>query len=193
MPSPPAKAHLRALALARRSAVSPKEAETFAHHIAKRGSELGARLAARSAAAYASIRDEASTLPLLVQLAQSGIETALPVMGPRDESLSFRLWRPGDPTLPGRMGIAEPLASAREILPDLLFVPLAACDRAGHRIGYGAGYYDRTLAMLRAQKPIIAVGIAYACQLVDEIPYEAHDQRLDYVLTEGELIDCQSG
>ena len=74
--------------------------------------------------------------------------------------LTFRLWRPGEPTLKGKMAIEEPLATAPGVMPDLLFVPLAAFDRSGHRLGYGAGFYDRTLARLRAKKPICAVGVA---------------------------------
>jgi 5-formyltetrahydrofolate cyclo-ligase len=70
-------------------------------------------------------------------------------------------------------------------------VPLAAFDRAGHRIGYGAGFYDRSLAVLRAKKPICAVGVAYASQEFAKVPHEEHDESLDYVLTERELICCR--
>ncbi|MGH8514459.1 MAG: 5-formyltetrahydrofolate cyclo-ligase [Gammaproteobacteria bacterium] len=91
----------------------------------------------------------------------------------------------------GKMAIEEPLPAAPEAEPDLLFVPLAAFDRAGHRIGYGAGFYDRSLAGLRAKKPICAVGVAYASQEFSEIPHEEYDERLDYVLTERELISCR--
>ena len=86
------------------------------------------------------------------------------------------------------MGIPEPLESAAAIEPDLLFVPLACFDRRGHRIGYGAGYYDRSLARLRANKGIHAVGVAYGVCEVDAVPYEAHDQRLDAIVTEQETI-----
>ena len=90
-----------------------------------------------------------------------GLGTALPVTGARGEPLVFRRWRPGEPTVPGQMRIPEPLPEAPALDPDLLFVPLAAFDRRGHRIGYGAGHYDCTLARLKAQKPIVAVGVAY--------------------------------
>ncbi len=89
------------------------------------------------------------------------------------------------------MAIEEPLPAAPEAAPDLLFVPLAAFDRTGHRIGYGAGFYDRTLAELRAKKPICAVGVAYSSQEFPKIPHEEHDESLDYVLTERELIGCR--
>ena len=86
------------------------------------------------------------------------------------------------------MDIPEPRASAPVLDPDLLFVPLAAFDRAGQRIGYGAGFYDVTLEALRARKPIVAVGVAYAAQEVEAVPREDHDERLDFILTERELI-----
>ncbi|MDE3177228.1 MAG: 5-formyltetrahydrofolate cyclo-ligase, partial [Pseudomonadota bacterium] len=107
--------------------------------------------------------------------------------------LRFRRWRPGEPTAPGQMRIPEPTAQAPELEPDLLFVPLAAFDRRGHRIGYGAGHYDCTLARLRARKPIVAVGVAYAACEVAAVPHEAHDQPLDYILTEAELIAVRRG
>ena len=95
-------------------------------------------------AAYFPLAGEPSTLPLLQKLAAAGVKTALPVTGRRDTPLVFRLWRPGEPTLQGKMAIEEPLPAAPEAAPDFLFVPLAAFDRAGHRIGYGAGFYDRS-------------------------------------------------
>jgi 5-formyltetrahydrofolate cyclo-ligase len=102
--------------------------------------------------------------------------------------LVFRQWKPGDPLVAGKMDIPEPRASAPVLDPDLLFVPLAAFDRAGQRIGYGAGFYDVTLEALRARKPIVAVGVAYAAQEVEAVPREDHDERLDFILTERELI-----
>jgi 5-formyltetrahydrofolate cyclo-ligase len=138
--------------------------------------------------AFHSIRDEPNTLPLLSALAAEGFLTALPVVLGRGSHLIFRLWRPGDPTLSGRMGISEPVPYAPAVEPDLLFVPLACFDRRGHRIGYGAGYYDRSLARLRAMKSIHAVGVAYGVCEASVVPYEAHDQGLDVIVTEQETI-----
>jgi 5-formyltetrahydrofolate cyclo-ligase len=186
----PPKAELRAAALARRGAVSTETAAAFAERIATMGLELARRLKPEVVSAYFATRGEPSTLPLLDTLSREGFSTALPVTGKPGTPLVFRRWRPGEPTAAGRMAIREPLPDAPEVAPDLLFVPLAACDRAGNRIGYGAGLYDRTLAALRARKPVRAVGIAFACQALREVPHEAHDERLDLVLTETELIDC---
>jgi 5-formyltetrahydrofolate cyclo-ligase len=187
------KAALRAEALSRRAEESAEAAEALAAQLATVGLDLALRLRPDVASAYFPLQNEPSTLALLEALARQGVKTALPVTGARNTPLVFRLWRPGEPTVKGKMAIREPLASAPEIAPDLLFVPLAAFDRTGHRIGYGAGFYDRTLAGLRAKKPVCAVGVAYASQALPKIPSETHDERLDYVLTERELIDCRPG
>ena len=91
----------------------------------------------------------------------------------------------------GQWGIREPTADAAEVEPDILLVPLLAFDRAGHRIGYGAGYYDLTIARLRARKAVIAVGVAFAIQEVAAVPATPRDARLDLVLTEREMIDLR--
>ena len=150
------------------------------------------RAGARVVSAFWPIGDEPDTRPLLAALAENGFRTALPVTVRRGP-LVFRQWRPGDPTLPGAKNIPEPMASAQALDPDLLFVPLACFDRRGHRIGYGAGHYDRSLAALRASGPVTAVGVAYSAAQAPEIPDEPHDQRLDFILTERELIDCRGG
>lgn len=186
------KPALRAEALARRAAIPAGAAANYAAHLAAEGLTLARRLHPETVSAYFPLTAEPSTLPLLESLASAGIKTALPVTGRLGTPLVFRLWRPGEPTRTGKMAIREPLPEAPEAAPDLLFVPLAAFDRTGQRIGYGAGFYDRTLAALRAQKPIWAVGVAYAAQEIPEVPHEAHDERLDYVLTERELITCRA-
>ena len=92
----------------------------------------------------------------------------------------------------GPLGILEPSPAAAELIPDIMLVPLAAFDRAGHRIGYGAGHYDYTLAHLRKVKAIAAVGIAFAVQEIKAVPALPHDVALDYVLTEKKMFDFRS-
>lgn len=192
MTIPPNKAALRAKALALRNETESGAAAAFAEHLAEAGLALAKLRQPRVASAYFALPTEPSMLPLLERLAEAGFPTALPVTGKFGTPLLFRLWRPGEPTAKGRMNIEEPLKDAPEVAPDLLFVPLAAFDRTGNRIGYGAGFYDRTLRQLRATKPICAVGVAYAAQEFPAIPAEPHDESLDYVLTERELIDCRA-
>jgi 5-formyltetrahydrofolate cyclo-ligase len=104
----------------------------------------------------------------------------------------MRAWGFGEPLASGQWGIREPMAEAPEVAPDILIVPLAAFDRVGHRIGYGAGYYDMTINALRAKKKITAIGIAFAAQEIPQVPATERDARLDLVLTEREVIDFRS-
>ena len=190
MPSTDAdtKAALRREALARRSGVAPAVRASLSRRLADEGLRLARLWRPETVSAFHPLRDEPDTLALLRALADDGYATALPVVIGRGLPLVFRRWRPGDPTRPGAMSIAEPLEEATEVDPDLLFVPLACFDRRGNRIGYGAGFYDRTLARLRAIKPIHAVGVAYGVCEVAAAPYEAHDESLDAIVTEQETL-----
>jgi 5-formyltetrahydrofolate cyclo-ligase len=182
------KVALRREALTRRAAVEPSARAAFSRRLAVEGLRLARLWRPQAASAFHTFRDEPDTLGLLGALVAQGFATALPTVADRGSPLTFRQWRPGDPTRPGAMSIPEPLETAPVVDPDLLFVPLACFDRRGHRIGYGAGYYDRTLAGLRAIKPIHAVGVAYGVCEVAAVPYEAHDQSLDAIVTDQETI-----
>lgn len=128
--------------------------------------------------------DEIDVMPLIGRLAREGWRTAMPVVEGRGLPLVFRMWMPGEPTVPGVWSIPVPLAHAPAVEPDVLLVPMLAFDRSGHRLGYGGGFYDRTLARLRAMKPVVAVGVAYAGQEARELPGADHDQPVDWILTE---------
>ncbi|MGL6182758.1 MAG: 5-formyltetrahydrofolate cyclo-ligase, partial [Aestuariivirga sp.] len=129
-------------------------------------------------------KSEITTLPLMAALLRLGWRTALPVVIAPDTPLVFRAWSPGDRLEPGVWDIPVPLAAAPEVLPDLLLVPGLSFDRKGFRLGYGGGFYDRTLAKLRAVKPVTAIGVAYHAQIVDEVVRDAFDAPLDYLMTE---------
>jgi 5-formyltetrahydrofolate cyclo-ligase len=92
----------------------------------------------------------------------------------------------------GMLGIPEPSTAAAEVVPDIMLVPLAAFDQAGHRIGYGAGHYDHTFAHLRKSKAVTGIGLAFAVQEIESIPALSHDVPLDYVLTEKRVFDFRS-
>ncbi len=125
-------------------------------------------------------------------LSERGARLALPVVMGRREPLVMRAWTFGAPLKAGGWGLSEPLPSSPEVLPDILLVPLLAFDRAGNRIGYGAGYFDLTITALRAVKPVMAVGVAFAAQEVPHVPTTSRDARLDLVLTENEVIDVRA-
>lgn len=138
-------------------------------------------------AGYAPIRAELDIFPALELLAHKGRDTALPTTV--DQQLVFRAWRPGEPLARGKYNIREPLPSAIEVTPAIVLVPLVAFDDKGHRLGYGAGYYDRLIARTREQKkPVQFIGVAYSQQRAPRIPAEAHDERLDAVVTEKGLV-----
>jgi 5-formyltetrahydrofolate cyclo-ligase len=143
-------------------------------------------------AGYSPIRSECDPVPLMRSLAAKGAQLALPVVHAKDKELSFSEWRQGEQLITGPYGILQPRAEAIPLDPDVILVPLAAFDRRCRRIGYGVGFYDRTLADLRKRKVVIAVGIAFAAQEVDAIPVNEHDERLDLVLTERETVDFRS-
>ena len=135
------------------------------------------------------MKSEINPVPLMRKLADAGATLALPAIAGRGKPLIMRAWTFGEPLSSGQWGIREPIPEAQEVAPDVLIVPLAAFDRAGHRLGYGAGYYDVTINALRAKKKVTAIGIAFAAQEIFQIPATERDARLDLVLTERETID----
>jgi 5-formyltetrahydrofolate cyclo-ligase len=138
-------------------------------------------------AGYWPLGSEMDVRPLMLRLAAAGVEIALPVTRAADRPLEFRRWRPGDGLEMGAHGVSQPKPDAPAVIPTVLLVPLLAFDTAGWRLGYGAGYYDRTLAGLRGRlldaRPL-AIGIAYAAQEMADLPRHAGDQRLDGIVTE---------
>src|SRR3984893_17040121 len=142
------KSTLRAAALAARDALSSEHRAAAAQAIAVRG--LPFEIAPGAVVAgYSPIRSEIDPAPLMRGLAAHRVHLALPVIAARGQALRFRAWSPDERLLQGPLGILEPSPAAAEIVPDIVLVPLAAFDRSGHRIGYGAGHYNRTLAQLR--------------------------------------------
>lgn len=135
-------------------------------------------------AGYWPLRDEIDPRPLMLALAGRGHPLALPIAGPRGTALTFRRFRFGDVLAKGPFGTCHPSPLAEAVAPSVLLVPLVAFDAAGGRIGHGAGYYDRTLAALRRQGRVFALGIAYAAQRQPRVPVGAHDMPLDAVATE---------
>jgi 5-formyltetrahydrofolate cyclo-ligase len=140
--------------------------------------------------AFYPYKNEIDTRPLLGKLAGEGWTTGLPIVIALGQPLVFRRWMPGEPTVPGVWDIPRPTDDAPIIEPDVLLVPLMAFDRKGYRLGYGGGFYDRTLELLRAKKSITAIGIAYAAQEVDSVAHDSHDQPLDFVMTERDVFAC---
>jgi len=184
------KAELRKSALARREAMPAVERQAAAGVIAGRPFPLPIDPGV-IVSGFSPLKSEINPLPLLRKLAEAGAALALPVVVGRGKPLIMRAYAFGQELNSGVWGIREPKDDALEVDPDILIVPLAAFDRRGNRIGYGAGYYDMTINRLRARKPVAVVGIAYAAQEAPDVPVTERDARLDLVLTERETIDCR--
>jgi len=183
------KAELRNKALARRDALPAEMRAAAAETIAARAFPLP--IAGTIVSGFMPLKSEINPLPLMRRLADAGAKLALPAIQGRGLPLIMRAYAFGDEFARGQWGIREPKPQAPEVAPDILIVPLACFDRAGHRIGYGAGYYDMTIRALRARKQIVAVGIAFAAQEIPRVPATDRDERLDLVLTEREVIDLR--
>ena len=184
------KAELRTTAQTRRDALPADARKAAAETIAVRKFPL-AIAAGIIISGFMPLKSEINPLPLLQKLAEAGARLVLPAIAGRGKPLIMRAWEFGAPLDRGQWGIREPKPDAAEVEPDILLVPLLAFDRAGYRLGYGAGYYDMTIHRLRALKPVTAVGIAFAAQEVPKIPTTPRDERLDLVLTEREVIDLR--
>lgn len=182
------KSRLRAEAIARRDAIAEDVRRDRSTRLA--GIDLSPLMLPPQAAvsAYMAMGAEIDPAPLVARLNREGHPICLPVVQPRGQPLVFRQWAPGDPLVPRIWGIKEPVDSAPVVEPDVLVVPLLAYDRHGYRLGYGGGFYDRTLAKLRARKTIIAIGLGFHEQEVAEVPHADYDERVDWILTPERLI-----
>ncbi len=191
-----AKARLRSQCRARRRRRHARggadDGEALAGRFMALLESLGGRAgAAKIVSGYWPIRDEIDPRPLLARLAARGHPLALPVVVGRDAPLIFRAWAPGAPLVAGVFATSAPSPDSPELSPEIVIAPLLAFDRAGHRLGYGGGYYDRSLAELRARGPVLAMGAAYQDQEVAEVPHGPGDQPLDWVVTEEAALCTQ--
>jgi 5-formyltetrahydrofolate cyclo-ligase len=182
------KSAFRASALAKRDAMPAAERQAAAEVITARGLPVEVK-PGTIVSGFMPMKSEINPLPLLRKLNADGAQLALPCIVGRGKPLIMRAWKFGDAFKAGQWGIREPVPEAPEVAPDVLIVPLACFDRAGQRIGFGAGYYDMTIHALRQKKKIVAIGIAFAAQEIASVPATERDERLDFVLTERDVID----
>jgi 5-formyltetrahydrofolate cyclo-ligase len=190
--SPPAeiKDRLRQEAFERRNALDRDWRRQASRQIAEWALVLPELRDVQPVGGYWPIRSEVDPRPIMRGLVKRGQTVALSqILHPK---LSWREWRPGDVLVKGGFGVREPGPDAPECFPKALLVPLAAFDRACHRIGYGKGHFDRAIATLSEMHPVLAIGLAYSVQEVPSVPAEAHDRRLDIIITEAEVIRLPS-
>ncbi|MEM8971812.1 MAG: 5-formyltetrahydrofolate cyclo-ligase, partial [Pseudomonadota bacterium] len=178
------KKTLRTKVLERRDEIPAASRQRFSQAVSENAQALSL-LAGPGAifSIYATMGSEIDPGAISDELIELGHPMCLPVMIKLGQPLIFRGWKPGDALEAKKWGIREPLPQAEKVDPDVLLLPMVAFDGDGWRLGYGGGFYDRTLARLRARKPTIAIGLAFAEQEVDAVPHAAYDERLDLVLT----------
>lgn len=179
------KKQLRETMLKKRLSVSGGQAEIFAKSIARHYADHPVLAFARSCGCYMAMRGEADVMPILAFMQFYKRGTALPRITHKSAPLSFHRWQAGDALERHTLGMLEPLASAEPVIPEIILTPLLAFDASGHRLGYGGGYYDRTMTALRdTPRPPLFIGVAYSWQEVSALPLEEHDVKLDGILTE---------
>jgi 5-formyltetrahydrofolate cyclo-ligase len=138
----------------------------------------------QTVAGYIPTRNEADPAPLMAALRESGCHIALPRVVAKGFPLAFHAWDEDAVPVAGALNLLEPAPHWPNVTPDIVLVPLLAFDPGGHRLGYGGGYYDRTLRTLRAAGQVLAVGISFAGQEIAEVPARAGDEKLDWIVTE---------
>jgi 5-formyltetrahydrofolate cyclo-ligase len=180
---------LRAAMLAWRGGLTEEERRAAAAGLVERWQheqpvETSALASGTVVSGFWPMAEELDIRPLMIELHNQGCQLCLPVVVAKRQPLQFRAWRPGDPLEAGVFGTLHPSAKREVLEPDALIVPLLAVDEEGWRVGYGGGFYDRTLEALRAKKPVTAVGVGFNAQLVPEVPHGPGDQRLDWLLTD---------
>lgn len=139
-------------------------------------------------AGYYPMGDELDVRPAMVALHRLGILQCLPEVTAKDRPLRFRAWSPGEELEQGTLGTLHPLTAAPLMRPDIVLVPLLAFDGRGHRLGWGGGYYDRTLELLRKTGKVTAIGVGYSAQEVDVLPTGDYDQPVDWIITEKQAL-----
>lgn len=180
------KQALRSRMADRRAAISDTDAAHAARDMARRFMADQTLTADSVVALYWPVKGELDTRPLMEGLRARGAEVALPVVTGTGKPLLFRLWRPGEGLVDGHYGIKVPPESAGIVRPDIIGVPMLAFDETGHRLGYGGGFYDRTLEALRSDggpRPL-AIGLAFERQRMSWLPRHGGDQVLDRIVTE---------
>lgn len=175
---------------ARAASETPDAGDQLRDQIINNAIQLGLSLPYH-VSVFLPIGSEIDTLPTMRTLADLGHVTALPVVTRKNQPLIFRKWFVGEKLVPGSFGTSEPLSSEPEIIPEVLLVPLLTFDSEGYRLGYGGGFYDRTIEKLEQVAPITTVGVAFSGQQVDTVPRGPHDRALQWIATEKKLIKAQ--
>ncbi|MEQ8707653.1 MAG: 5-formyltetrahydrofolate cyclo-ligase [Rhodospirillales bacterium] len=189
MDIPATKTRLRKNQVALRDSLDPLHRRILSDRIVDRMHDFLAHRTMKTVAFYWPMRSEADLRPLMTRLAGEGRVVALPRMTGQGKPLQFHLFTDEESLVAGDFGVLEPAAAADRVVPDVVIAPMLAFDSAGFRLGYGGGFYDRTLAQLRSAGNILALGVAYDGLRVSEVPRDEFDQRLDAVITDAAVYE----
>lgn len=185
------KKALRTRMKAVRAGISVREQQEGAAAIAARGLDGIPGVAPGGiVSGFLSIDSEINPGPLMTKLRRAGHPLCLPVIAAKGQPLIFRAFQPGDALKTVQWGIREPTDDKPELLPDIVLTAGLAFDPQGYRLGFGGGYYDRTLRRIRDIKPVLAIGLAYDVQRIDAVPHLDYDERLDWILTPSGPFRC---
>lgn len=182
------KIELRQIIREKLSRLDPVQADEFNTKITKDFFASQGFMPHSNIACYMPLKGEVSCISIIQTLITQGHVICLPAVLSRNTPLVFRHYYPGDTLVRGMLGPFEPAAGAPEIIPDVLVIPMLGYTRDGYRLGYGSGFYDRTIAAMRQFKPVKAVGLAFSMQEIDAMPIEPHDIKMDAIITEKEII-----
>lgn len=183
------KQKLRCEMKARRAKVSPRERLRAAQAVCGPMETFLARHKPHILGLYHHVQSEFETLPLAALAWKKKLDVALPVVVGQAAPLLFCPWKEGEPLEPGAFKILEPSDKSLSVFPDVLLIPLLAFDQSGARLGYGGGFYDRTISQLRARGGVCAIGLAYDFQELPELPTGPYDEPLDFVLTPSGFVE----
>ncbi|MGI9387955.1 MAG: 5-formyltetrahydrofolate cyclo-ligase [Methyloligellaceae bacterium] len=190
---PAQKDRMRKLLYERRAAAARRDNGSAGAKLAEQvGNLLSDAVSDAVISAFLPIRTEIGTRSLIERLVADGATVVLPAVVGDNPDLVFRVWAPGDPLVKGAFDVEEPMPDSPSRDPQTLIIPLLAFDRAGYRLGYGGGYYDRAIERLSVGGPVRTIGVAYDGQEVVYVPREAHDQQLDVIVTPTRTIYPES-
>lgn len=177
----------RMLSLREKAPLSMDETEQLTRNFFDSGLVANKSIIGGLIGGYWPIRKEADPRLIMKQLEKIGFSIALPEVVAESNLLKFRFWKHFYPLQPGFFRTWQPWKEQALVEPDTFLVPLVAFDLHGYRLGFGSGYYDKTLSVFRAKKKIVAIGLAREFQKVELIPRSPNDQRLDYIITENNV------
>jgi len=184
------KDQLRIILKTKRAEITQQHHRDFSLRACDRLVDVILRADIESIGFFLPLKDEIDTRVAIEKLAKHGIQISLPITGKKATPLSFRHFTLGDRLEQGLFNTQQPLKNAKEIIPDLLIVPLLGFDEKGYRLGYGGGYYDCTIEKMSQNRAIKTVGFAFECQKCSSIPRLSHDKQLQMIVTEAQVYTC---